>query len=346
MSYSDISGLELFQIPFGSNPARQPQAYNHQDTAKRQTVADAKAPQQQSGRQTAVQQPVSSKPPVKSAKQAEASAVQELKNCNPDNTVKPVKDPAPQKVSEKAAKPVQAQKTQVSADNQKQNKASQKELVLDMSSGSGADTGGRLNTADDTEKRKAHEAAEAKRKAEWEAKQLAKKQAEEEAIQKLQSMSDEEAVAASTRRISTDVERITRRNLKECVADHIQNLCRKDPAFARLTIHPCKSMSHCFMYINRIAKDFVQKEMKYRDARPENGIYGCDVPDGLVYQWAEDYYYDADAPEDQKKEEQFVPCPYVNTQTKSKSAASKPKNTAKAKQKETESENYEQMSFV
>ena len=345
MSYSDISGLELFQIPFGSNPARQPQAYNHQDTAKRQTVADAKAPQQQSGRQTAVQQPVSSKPPVQSAKQAEASAVQELKNCNPDNTVKPVKDPAPQKVSEKAANPVQAQKTQVSADNQEQNKASQKELVLDMSSGSvGNDNG---QTADDTEKRKAHEAAEAKRKAEWDARQLEKKQKEDAAIQKIQSMSDTDIISASTKRISMDVERITRRNMKECVAEHIQDVCRKDPAFARLTMHPRKSMAHCFQYINRKAKEFIlQQEMKDNDVKAENGIYGCDVPDGMVYQWAEDYFHAADAPEDAEKEEKFVPRPYVNATPKAASRAKKQEKEKKKEEKQAVSGDYEQMSFV
>lgn len=79
----------------------------------------------------------------------------------------------------------------------------QKELVLDMSSGSGA-----VPVQDDTEKRKAHEEAETKRKAEWEAKQKAKKQAEEAAIQKLNAMSDEDAIAVSIKRISTDTERL------------------------------------------------------------------------------------------------------------------------------------------
>ena len=156
----------------------------------------------------------------------------------------------------------------------------QKELVLDMSSGSVA-----APVYDDTAKRKAHEAAEAKRKAEWDARQQAKKQAEAEAVQKLQNMSDADIIAASTKRISTDVERITRRNMKECVSDHIQDLCRKDPAFARLTMHPKKSMINCFKFINRKAKEFIQQEMEDNDAKPENGIYGCDVPDGLVYQW-------------------------------------------------------------
>ena len=89
--------------------------------------------------------------------------------------------------------------------------------------------------------------------------------------------------------------------------------------------------------------------MKDNDTKPENGIYGCDVPDGLVYQWAEEYMHDADAPEDAEKEEKFVPKPYVNTQPKAKGAASKTKKSAKTKKKEekqTESGNYEQMSFV
>ena len=218
-----------------------------------------------------------------------------------------------------------------------------------MSSGTGTVSSDKSGNADDTAKRKAHEAAEAKRKAEWDARQQAKKQKEAEAIQKLQNMSDDEIMSASTQRISLDVERITRRNMKECVSDHIQDLCRKDPAFARLIMHPRKNMINCFKYINRKAKEFIQQEMKDNDTKPENGIYGCDVPDGLVYQWSADYFHNTDAPEDAEKEEKFVPKPYVNTQLKAKGAASKTKKPAKTKKKEekqTESGNYEQMSFV
>ena len=353
MSYSDISGLELFQMPFGSsNPARQQQA-----------AAQSKALQQQSGRQTAVQQQEARavKPAASAVKKPDNMTKNAAENgCAMPEAGTKARDQAQdgkiqENVPEKQPASEQNQKTQDTADTTKpqapaeqkeQTKSPQKELVLDMSSGSGGDTGGRLDTADDTEKRKAHEEAEAKRKAEWDAKQLEKKQKEAEVLQKLQSMSDTDIISASTKRISMDVERITRRNMKECVADHIQNLCREDPAFARLAMHPRKSMVHCFKYINRIAKGFVQKEMKYRDARPENGIYGCDVPDGLVYQWAEDYYYDADAPEDVEKEEKFVPRPYVNATPKAASRAKKQEKEKKKEEKQAVSGDYEQMSFV
>ena len=85
--------------------------------------------------------------------------------------------------------------------------------------------------AEDEEKKRAeHEAAEAQRKAEFDAKQQAKKAAEQEQIARLEAMSDEEVIAASTQRVSTDVEKLTRRNMKECVSEHIQMLCMEDTA--------------------------------------------------------------------------------------------------------------------
>ena len=117
--------------------------------------------------------------------------------------------------------------------------------------------------AEDEEKKRAeHEAAEAQRKAEFDAKQQEKKAAEQEQIARLEAMSDEEVIAASTQRVSTDVEKLTRRNMKECVSEHIQMLCMEDTAFARLTMHPKKNMIRCFQYINRKAWDYVQDEQK------------------------------------------------------------------------------------
>ena len=198
-------------------------------------------------------------------------------------------------------------------------------------------------------KRAEHEAAEARRKAEWEARQKAKKEAEQAQLARMSSLSDEEVAAEAMKRVGTDTERLTRRNMKECVSEYIQTLCLEDPDFARLTMHPRKTMIHCFHYINRKAREFVEQEMKDNDIKPENGVYGSDVPDGLCYQWAEEYMHDADAPEDAEKEEKFVSKPYVNTQPKTKSAASKTKKSAKTKKKEekqAETGEYEQMSFV
>ena len=168
--------------------------------------------------------------------------------------------------------------------------------------------------AEDEEKKRAeHEAAEAQRKAEFDAKQQAKKAAEQEQIARLEAMSDEEVIAASTQRVSTDVEKLTRRNMKECVSEHIQMLCMEDTAFARLTMHPKKNMIRCFQYINRKAWDYVQDELKASGTHPGPGqqTYGCDVPDDMCYQWAEDYFRDPDAKEDHEDEEKFVPKPYA-----------------------------------
>ena len=40
-------------------------------------------------------------------------------------------------------------------------------------------------------------------------------------------MSDEEVIAASTQRVSTDVEKLTRRNMKECVRAYPDALYRR-----------------------------------------------------------------------------------------------------------------------
>lgn len=175
-------------------------------------------------------------------------------------------------------------------------------------------------------KRKAHEEAEAKRKEEWEARQARRKAEEEKKLAELAAMSDDEVTMAAMNRVGADAEKLTRRNMKECVTEYIQTLCLADPAFARLAQHPRKSMIHCFWYINRKAREFVEQEMKDNDIKPEgvNGVYGSDVPDDLCYQWAEDYFRDPDAKEDQREEEKFVPKPYYG-KTTSKSSGKKAK---------------------
>ena len=187
-------------------------------------------------------------------------------------------------------------------------------------------------------KRAEHEASEAKRKAEWEAKQKEKKEAELREIYRLDCMPDEEVMVESMQRISKDTERLTRRNMKDCVSEHVQTLCFEDAAFARLTMHPKKSMINCFHYINRKAREFVEQEMKDNDITPERGIYGSDVPDDLCYQWAEEYFRDSDAPEDKpEKEEKFVPIPYRGksvTKTNRKKADKKSTGNKAAEKKE------------
>lgn len=191
-------------------------------------------------------------------------------------------------------------------------------------------------SAEEAQKRAEHEAAEAKRKAEWEAKQQAKKDAEQAALQKLAGMGDDEIMMASMQRVGNDSERLTRRNMKVCITEHIQTLCLNDSSFARMAMHPRKSMIHCFYYINRKAREYIEQEMKDNDVKPDNGVYGGDVPDDLCYQWAEDYFRDPDAEEDQEKEEKFVPQPYVGKSTfrgKSKKAAEKKKPEKKPDKK-------------
>ena len=201
-----------------------------------------------------------------------------------------------------------------------------------------ADDNAEKAAADEDAKRKAHEEAEAKRKAEWEAKQEQKREAEKQALAKLEGMSDDEVLAASVKRVGDDTEKLTRRNMKECVMEHIQTLCLDNPDFARKVLHPRKSMIHCIWYINRKAKEFIEQEMKNNDIKPENGIYGGDVPDDLGYQWAVDYFNDPNAKEDEEKEEKFVAQPYRSTgaSASKKSASSKGKSKGKDAKKKDE----------
>lgn len=346
MSYSsEIDGLELFTAPF-----RNPQAY---------MAAPASHPQQSKTAATRpkaavspTQQPkAASQPPIVKPK---VPVTQPQKPDVPKKSVSDEKMSALQtgqaKVTEKEPEPEQNPQAETPAPAKAQPSAQaqpeppKKELTMDMSDRT-IPAGKPLDASEDA-KRKVHEEAEAKRKAEWEAKQLAKKQAREAALKAIKAMSDADVVSASTERVRKDVERLTRRNMKECVAEHIQSVCRKDPVFARKTMHPHKSLIHCFRYINRMAKDYIQQEMKDNDIKPENGVYGSDVPDDLCYQWAEDYFNDTDATEDTEKEEEFVPRPYVGTASKPKKESKKAAAKKEPKKKQESEERYEQMSLT
>ena len=78
-------------------------------------------------------------------------------------------------------------------------------------------------------------------------------------------MSDDEVMAASMKRVGDDSERLTRRNMKQCVTEYIQTLCLEDVAFARNVMHPRKNMVNCFRYINRRAFEFAKQEMEDND---------------------------------------------------------------------------------
>lgn len=116
-------------------------------------------------------------------------------------------------------------------------------------------------------------------------------------------MSDDEVMAASMKRVGDDSERLTRRNMKQYVTEYIQTLCLEDVAFARNVMHPRKNMVNCFRYIKRRAFEFAKQEMEDNDVKPSAEGYGTDVPDGLCYQWAEDYFKDMNAKEDRGQEE-------------------------------------------
>lgn len=202
------------------------------------------------------------------------------------------------------------------------------------------------NKEEETERRKAHEAAEAKRKAEFEARQAEKKAARQAQLDKVAAMSDADILAASVERVSADTEKLTRRNMKEAVAEHIRAKCRENAAFARCVMHPAKTMINCFQYINHKAREYAEQEMK-DNGIARTGVYGLDVPDGLCYQWAEEYFNDPDAKEDHEDDEKFVSKPYVPSAKKTSAAktAKKKSEQKKPAAPETGSAGFEQMSL-
>lgn len=208
------------------------------------------------------------------------------------------------------------------------------QAVVTPQTSSQAETSADLTQNDaEAQKRAAHEAAEDKRKQEWEARQQAKKEAEQQEIQRIASMTDAELMRAAMERAGTFTEKLVRRNMKECVTEHIQMLCCADPDFARMTMHPRKNMIRCFQYINRKAFEYVQDEMKADgfQASRENPVYAADIPDGVCYQWAEDYFRDPTVQEDQEKEEEFIPKPYPGSTVKKPAAKKTEKKKAEKK---------------
>ena len=199
------------------------------------------------------------------------------------------------------------------------------------------------------EKRKAHEEAEAKRKAEWEEKQRKRKEKEQIEWEKAVAVDDDTLIATSVKHLGDTTERLTRRNMKLCVTEYVQTLCYEDLAFARLVMHPRKSMVNCFHYINRKAREYLEKEMKDNDEKPENGAFGGDVPDDICYQWAEEYFRDLNAKEDRTDEDkEFVPKPYRSSSPATSKKKADQKKTQPAKQdkaKETEKPTHTQMTL-
>ena len=113
--------------------------------------------------------------------------------------------------------------------------------------------------ADEEQRRAEHEAAEAKRKAEWEAKQAEKKKALQEQMDRLAAMSDDEVVAASMQRVSGDVEKLTRRNMKECVSEYLQGNDKAIEALRRIVQAELMGQFYALKYF----ADDLQREIRY-----------------------------------------------------------------------------------
>ena len=167
-----------------------------------------------------------------------------------------------------------------------------------------------------------YEAKEALHRKEWEEKQAQKKADEQAELDAIRSLSDEDVISQSLRRVSEDTDRITRRNMKECVSEYVQTLSLSDLNFARNTLYPKKNMRNCFRFIIRKAREYLETEGSLDTEEPlEAGspgsrrpgpqvrtLYG-DVPDDLCYAWAEEYFRSSDIKEDQEKEDVYVPLP-------------------------------------
>lgn len=186
----------------------------------------------------------------------------------------------------------------------------------------------------DAEKRRAHEEAEAQRRAKWEAEKKARDDEVQFAWEEAVCVSDEQLMANSVKRLGDMTERLTRRNMKICVTENIQTLCYEDLGFARMVMHPQKSMINCFKYINRKALEYLKQEMQDNGEKTTGvSAIGGDVPDELCYQWAEEYFRDLNAPEDKTDaDKDFVPKPYNGTSAKSKKK--EPKKKAEIPKKE------------
>lgn len=185
------------------------------------------------------------------------------------------------------------------------------------------------------EKRRAHEEAEAKRKAEWEAKKKARDEEILIAWEEALDVTAEQLTEKSLKRIGDMTERLTRRNMKECVKEHLQMLCYENEKLSRNALHPKKSMINCFKYINRKALEYLKQFQEESGEKPIDNVIGGDVPDDLCYQWAEEYFMDLNAEEDKTEEDKdFVPKPYHSTTTRS-TKKKEPKKKPAPKKAET-----------
>lgn len=191
----------------------------------------------------------------------------------------------------------------------------------------------------EAEKKKAFEEEEAKRKADFDAKK-AKRDEEIQVEWEINTMmTTEDLIEAAKSNIKTTVERITQRNMKESVAAYIIELSKNSEKLSRNILHPKKSITNCFKYINRKARAYLEEQMKLTGEKPDkNGVIGIDIPDNLCYRWAEEYYSSTDIDEDYAEDEKFVPRSYKPSYTPktTKNATSKKKETPPKEERKTE----------
>lgn len=216
-------------------------------------------------------------------------------------------------------------------DEQRQQTEEAKKLLREMEDSPEASS--------EAEKRRAHEEAEAERKAKWEVEQKAKVDAIQYEWERAVDLPSAELAAASVKRIGDMTEYLTRRNMKQCITEHLQTRCYEDTALACQIMHPKKSMLHCFQYISRKALAYLKQEQAEAWEKQVGGAIGGDVPDDLCYQWAEEYFNDMDAQEDRdEKSEKFVPMPYPGSSSggRKKPAQKPPKPEKKPEPKQDE----------
>lgn len=188
----------------------------------------------------------------------------------------------------------------------------------------------------EAEKKKAFEEEEAKRKAEFDAKK-AKRDEEIQIEWEINTMmTTEDLIEAAKNNIKTGVERITQRNMKESVAAYIIELSQKSENLSRNILHPQKSITNCYKYINRKARSYLEEQMKLTGEKPDkNGVIGIDIPDNLCYQWAEEYYSSTNIDEDHEDEEKFEPRTYRPAYSPKTAKKSTPKKKETPPPKET-----------
>lgn len=206
------------------------------------------------------------------------------------------------------------------------------------------------NTPEQTEaeKKAAFEAEEAKRKAEFDAKKAERDEKVQIEWEISTMMTPEELSAKAKESLSIGIERITQRQMKDCVGAHIITASQEKEIIARHVFHPKKNLVNCFKYINRKAREYLDEYMKLTGEKPDgNGVIGIDIPDNLCYQWAEEYFSSTDIPEDHEDEEKFVPRAYkpAYTPKTAKKTSTKKKETPPPKE-ETKAEESAQMTIL